>query len=125
MKKIIVSIFALALSVGVLQAQDTMYIMKSGTVVYQRATTDIDSVIFYRPNTSSNPLNLTLVNIPAGTFTMGSPTSEVDRGTDETQHQVTLSAFRMSKYEITNTEYAAFLNAKSIGSNGLYAAGAL
>ena len=76
------------------------------------------------PTTSSNPLNLTLVNIPAGTFTMGSPAGEVDRGPDETQYQVTLSAFRMSKYEITNTEYAAFLNAKSIGSNGLYAAGA-
>ena len=125
MKKTVVSIFALALSIGLLQAKDTMYIMKSGNVVYQRAINQIDSVIFYRPttNTGTNPLNLTLVNIPAGTFTMGSPTSEVERGTDETQHQVTLSAFRMSKYEITNTEYAAFLNAKSIGSNGLYAAG--
>jgi formylglycine-generating enzyme required for sulfatase activity len=30
----------------------------------------------------------------------------------------------MSKYEITNTQYAAFLNARGIGSNGLYAAGA-
>lgn len=62
--------------------------------------------------------------IPAGTFTMGSPTTEVNRYSDETQHTVTLSAFRMSKYEITNAQYAAFLNAKSIGSNGLYAAGA-
>jgi len=124
MKKIVASIFALALSVGFLQAQDTMYVMKSGNVVYQRAINEIDSVIFYSPTNSSNPLNLTLVNIPAGTFTMGSPAGEVDRGPDETQYQVTLSAFRMSKYEITNTEYAAFLNAKSIGSNGLYAAGA-
>jgi len=62
--------------------------------------------------------------IPAGTFTMGSPFSEVDRYSDEGQHTVTLSAFRMSKYEITNAQYAAFLNAKSIGSNGLYEAGA-
>ena len=62
--------------------------------------------------------------IPAGTFTMGSPTTEVNRSTDETQYQVTLSAFRMSKYEITNTQYAAFLNAKGIGKEGLYAAGA-
>ena len=64
------------------------------------------------------------VNIPAGTFTMGSPTSEVSRDNDETQHEVTLSAFRMSKYEITNAQYAAFLNAKGIGSDGKYAAGA-
>jgi formylglycine-generating enzyme required for sulfatase activity len=63
-----------------------------------------------------------MVNIPAGTFTMGSPTSEVGRGSDETQFQVTLSAFKMSKYEITNAQYAAFLNAKGIGSDGLYAA---
>ena len=70
------------------------------------------------------PVNLPMVNIPAGTFTMGSPTSEVGRTSDEVEHQVTLSVFRMSKYEITNTQYAAFLNAKSIGNNGLYAAGA-
>ena len=60
--------------------------------------------------------------IPAGTFTMGSPTTEVNRSSDETQHSVTLTAFRMSKYEITNTQYAAFLNAKSIGSDGIWAA---
>ncbi|MBU1371032.1 MAG: formylglycine-generating enzyme family protein [Bacteroidetes bacterium] len=68
--------------------------------------------------------NIAMVNIPGGTFTMGSPTSEVDRYFDETQHQVTLSAFKMSKYVITNAQYAAFLNAKSIGSDGKYAAGA-
>jgi formylglycine-generating enzyme required for sulfatase activity len=59
--------------------------------------------------------------IPAGNFTMGSPLTEVNRYIDETQHQVTLTAFRMSKYEITNTQYAAFLNAKNIGSNGIWA----
>lgn len=72
---------------------------------------------------NSIPFNLQTANIPAGTFTMGSPPTEVDRGTDETQFTVTLSAFRMSKYEITNAQYAAFLNAKSIGSDGKHAAG--
>ena len=55
---------------------------------------------------------------------MGSPTTEVNHGSEEVEHKVTLSAFRMSAYEITNAQYAAFLNAKNIGSNGLYAAGA-
>ena len=55
---------------------------------------------------------------------MGSPTTEALRGSDEFQHQVTLSAFRMSTYEISNAQYAAFLNANAIGANGLYAAGA-
>jgi formylglycine-generating enzyme required for sulfatase activity len=69
-------------------------------------------------------LKIELASIPAGTFTMGSPTNEPNRSSNETQFQVTLSAFRMSKYEITNAQYAAFLNAKSIGSDGKYAAGA-
>jgi formylglycine-generating enzyme required for sulfatase activity len=58
--------------------------------------------------------------IPAGNFTMGSPLTEVNRSTNETQYPVTLTAFRMSKYEITNAQYAAFLNAKSIASNGIW-----
>jgi formylglycine-generating enzyme required for sulfatase activity len=51
---------------------------------------------------NSNPANLALMNIPAGTFIMGSPIIEVNHGFDENVHQVTLSAFRMSKYEITS-----------------------
>ena len=55
------------------------------------------------------------VSIPAGTFTMGSPISEVQRvdgeAHDETQHQVTLSAFKMSKYEVTFEQYDLFCDA--------------
>ncbi|MBP7102193.1 MAG: formylglycine-generating enzyme family protein [Bacteroidales bacterium] len=64
------------------------------------------------------------VAIPGGTFTMGSPYDQANREDDEIPHQVTLSAFKMSKYEITNAQYAAFLNAKNIGSDGKFAAGA-
>jgi len=122
-RTIIFLVFGLVFTFGITQAQnDTMYIMKQGSVIGKYKVTEVDSVIFYQPST--NPINLTLVNIPAGTFTMGSPTTEVYHQSNEVEHQVTLSAFRMSKYEITNAQYAAFLNAKSIGSNGLYAAGA-
>jgi formylglycine-generating enzyme required for sulfatase activity len=69
-------------------------------------------------------LALPTVIIPSGTFTMGSPINEVFRSNDETQHEVTLSSFTMSKYEITNSEFAAFLNVKSIGSDCKYAEGA-
>ncbi len=42
------------------------------------------------------------VLIPAGTFTMGSPTSELGRDGDETQHTVTLTkGFYISPYEVT------------------------
>lgn len=49
-----------------------------------------------------------LVDIQGGTFVMGSPDSEKGRGTDESQHKVTLSDFRMSKYEITFEMYDAY-----------------
>jgi sulfatase modifying factor 1 len=51
------------------------------------------------------------VSIPAGTFTMGSPVSEVQRIDGETQHQVNLSAFKMSKYEVTFEQYDLFCDA--------------
>lgn len=50
-------------------------------------------------------------SIPAGTFTMGSPANEANRELDETQHQVTLSAFKMSKYEVTFEQYDLFCEA--------------
>lgn len=101
---------------------DTMYIMKLGSVIGKYKLSDVDSVVFYKPSIS--PLNIELVTIPAGTFTMGSDTSEVNHGGDEPQFQVTLSAFKMSKYEITNAQYAAFLNEKHIGFYGTYPEGA-
>jgi len=58
--------------------------------------------------------------IPADKFTMGSPEGETGGTRYETQHEVTLTAFRISKYEITNAQYAAFLNAKSIDMYGVW-----
>lgn len=49
--------------------------------------------------------------IPAGTFTMGSPADEVKILDDELQHEVSLSAFKMSKYEITVKQFKAFVDA--------------
>jgi len=59
---------------------------------------------FYRPM-------IEWIDIPAGTFIMGSPKSEYDRNSDEIQHQVTLSAFKMCKYAITFEQYDAFCEA--------------
>ena len=48
------------------------------------------------------------VLIPAGSFTMGSPTNELGRGSNETQYQVTLTrSFFMQKYEVTQSEFQA------------------
>jgi len=58
------------------------------------------------------------VNIPAGTFTMGSPKNEADRQDDENQHQVTLSAFKMSKFQITFEQYDMFCDLKGRAKPG-------
>ena len=47
--------------------------------------------------------------IPAGTYKMGSPASEFGRDDNETLHDVTLSAFKMSKYEISVAQFKSFI----------------
>jgi formylglycine-generating enzyme required for sulfatase activity len=51
---------------------------------------------------AANPLAL----IPAGSFWMGSPDTEAERDGDETRHQVSLKAFLMGRYEVTQELYA-------------------
>jgi formylglycine-generating enzyme required for sulfatase activity len=49
------------------------------------------------------------VFIHGGSFTMGSPESEVGRNYDETQHDVWVSDFFMSPFEVTQKEFAALM----------------
>ncbi len=51
------------------------------------------------------------VDIPAGTFVMGSPVTEHGRKDDEVQHEVTVSSFKMSKYTITVEQFNQFCQA--------------
>ena len=51
-----------------------------------------------------------LVWIPPGCFTMGSPETEKGRYANEMPHQVCVKGFWMGKTEVTNAQYAAFLN---------------
>lgn len=55
--------------------------------------------------------NIEFVDIPGGTFTMGSPITEQERQDDENQHEVTLGAFKMSKYCVTIDQYNSFCEA--------------
>ena len=50
-----------------------------------------------------------LVLLPGGTVTIGSPDSERQRQADETQHQVTLSAFYVDPHEVTQKDYQAVM----------------
>ena len=62
---------------------------------------------------------LSTVLIPAGTRMLGSEPTEPSYYKDEMLHEVTISKdFYMSQYEITNEQYAAFLNATGVGADG-------
>ena len=57
-----------------------------------------------------NGVSLDLILIPSGKFTMGSPTTEVGRKNDETQHEVTLTKpFYIGKYEVTQEQWQAVM----------------
>jgi len=56
-----------------------------------------------------NGVTLEMVYIPGRTFTMGSPESEANRGSDEKQHQVTVSPFFMGKYPVTQKQWEAIM----------------
>ncbi|WP_318728284.1 formylglycine-generating enzyme family protein [Roseofilum sp. Guam] len=56
-------------------------------------------------------VKLELVQIPPGTFTMGSPEDELDRYDNEgPQHKVYLSGFWMGRYAITQAQWRAIVN---------------
>ncbi|MFO7609327.1 MAG: formylglycine-generating enzyme family protein [Candidatus Krumholzibacteriia bacterium] len=58
------------------------------------------------------------VLIPPGSFMMGSPTGEPQRGSNETQHQVTLTrGFYMSKYEVTEQQWYEVMGGTPITSS--------
>ncbi|MBF0227256.1 MAG: formylglycine-generating enzyme family protein [Desulfobacterales bacterium] len=64
----------------------------------------------------TNSIGMTFVLIPAGTFIMGSPGTELGRWSNETQHQVTLTkAFYMQTTEVTQGQWKAVM-----GSNPSY-----
>ncbi|GHU23998.1 hypothetical protein FACS1894172_15730 [Spirochaetia bacterium] len=86
----------------------------SVTITYSDGKTETQSLTITGNQTSrlsfsyraapTMPANF--VRIPGGTFTMGSPSSEVNRDSDEIQHRVTITGFSMSKYEVTQEEWS-------------------
>jgi len=55
-----------------------------------------------------NKYKIDWIDCPSGTFLMGSPTNEIGRETDEFQHPVHITGFKISKFEITYDQYAFF-----------------
>ncbi|MDR0320856.1 MAG: formylglycine-generating enzyme family protein [Treponema sp.] len=55
-----------------------------------------------------NP-TIPMVQIQGGTFQMGSSENEPNHDSNETQHSVTLTAFKMSKHQVTQAQYEAVM----------------
>jgi formylglycine-generating enzyme required for sulfatase activity len=72
------------------------------------------------PRRVTNSINMTLTLIPAGTFKMGSPAGEAERGDDEgPQHEVTLTQpFYMGIYPVTQRQYEAVMGTNPSYFNG-------
>ncbi len=73
---------------------------------------------------SNTPNMPEMVQVTGGTYTMGATPEQVSSGyskPDETPtHTVTLSNFKISKYEITNAQFVAFMNARGVDAEGRY-----
>ncbi|MFM8726315.1 MAG: formylglycine-generating enzyme family protein, partial [Planctomycetaceae bacterium] len=87
----------------------------AGTVVAQQSEAQPGSPAKQQPPEAAtggqpkevvNTIGMKLLLIPAGTFTMGSPASEIGRSDDENQHQVTLTkSFYMGRTEVTQGQW--------------------
>ncbi|MDO4301859.1 MAG: flavodoxin [Clostridia bacterium] len=63
-----------------------------------------NTMVIYNTDTADN-----YVLINGGTFTMGSPESELERDSDEMQHNVMVDSFYISKTELTQEEYQSVM----------------
>ena len=67
----------------------------------------------------TNSLGMKFAWIPPGTFLMGSPPNEAERGGDETRHKVTLTkGFYLGVHQVTQAQWQAVMGANPSHFNG-------
>ena len=91
--------------------------------MWQTTEANITRSVHVMPSTHNTDLNssiqLQMLWVEPGTFTMGSPTTEANRQPDrENQHSVKISkGFYLGKYEITQAQYEAVMTGNTDGLN--------
>lgn len=69
----------------------------------------------------NNQIKPEWVKVPGGRFEMGCTAEQSNCNDDETPvHSVTINTFEITRYEITNAQYAVFLNDIECNANGSY-----
>jgi len=87
-----------------------MLITAVGIKIYDDSKAAAEKAAILAGEPITNTLDMTFNNIPAGTFTMGSPETEKDRKVDETQHKVTITKrFYMQTTEVTQGQWKAVM----------------
>ncbi|MEI6765327.1 MAG: SUMF1/EgtB/PvdO family nonheme iron enzyme [Bacteroidota bacterium] len=74
----------------------------------------IESAWNAMPQEIIDQYDLTFVKVNGGYFLMGSPYSEVERNSYETQHRIELSNYYLGKYEVTVAQFKEFVDATGI-----------
>jgi len=96
-----------------LYQEATDYFYKNNFALAQKKFMEIynqnnaDSLVWFYAKACGDVAAQDMVLIPEGEFFMGDSTGEDD---EKPVHKVSLSAFYMSKYEVTHAQYARFLN---------------
>ncbi len=76
------------------------------------------------PRPAANSIGMKLVPLPAGVFTMGSPATEKDRGTDEAQMRVEITRpFLMGRTVVTKKQWKAVMKSEPWKGERCVAAG--
>lgn len=76
-----------------------------------------DIISFTTTSNNNSTQDIEMITVQGGTFQMGSNNGGVD---EMPIHDVTVSSFQISKFEITQGQYISFLNDISCNSNGSF-----
>lgn len=103
------SIVLTGITAGLLTLSTSAYAVMFPIVVTKKVTEEAQSY--------TNSIGMIFNLIPAGTFTMGSPSDEPGRSYDEYQHQVTLTkSFYMQITEVTNKHWNTIIFDTGLGA---------
>ncbi len=103
-----------AVSGGGISSGDYLVVdLSGGTAATSYPVSYLDAVPSGGWSDAHKTTKLVLRRIPAGSFTMGSPSDELGRDSDETQHSVTLSDdFYMGVFELTQRQWELVMGDK-------------
>ncbi|WP_435024583.1 caspase, EACC1-associated type [Nostoc sp. CALU 1950] len=113
----------------IFKRQSPKYIpVKFETIKFETLTVDKNGQVIKRePNKQAkffkedlgNGITLDMVEIPAGSFKMGSPPSENGRGkSEDPQHAVNVPAFFIGKFEVTQEQYQQIMGSNPSNFKG-------